>query len=362
MLMEKIKFSLHPDFFCDKENKVIETKNLNVILFKYSSGICGVKLVNKNGFIILLPFKGQQIWTAHFDGRDLQMKSVFDEPVDASGLLQNFGRFMFHCGALKVGSPTPKDIHPIHGELPNAPFQEAWIEYGEDTKGRYISLCGRYTHKEFFGSQYSAEPEVRLYENSSVLDISMKVKNLSKKPMEMMYLNHINFVPVDNSVIKYNAKVSPENVKVRAGIPSHLKPDPAYVRLIEELKTKPELHHKLTKDLNSDPELVFYINYTADKSGKCYSLQVHPDGKSDYVCHIKEQLPNVVRWISRTPDHDAIAIAEPGTCDVDGYTAEKEKGNIKLLKPGEVYCCIIETGALDVAQTNEILKKINEVT
>jgi len=360
--MEKIRFTLQPHFFCHKENKVIETKNLSAVMFKYKTGICAVRLFNKNGYIEIFPFKGQQIWTAHFDGRDLQMKSVFEEPVEASGLLQNFGRFMFHCGALRVGSPTAKDIHPIHGELPNAPFQEAWIEYGEDAKGIYISLGGRYTQKEFFGSQYTAEPEVKLYENSSVLDISMKIKNLSKRPMEMMYLCHVNFVPVDNSVIEYSAKPSPENVKIRAGIPSHLKPDPAYVRLIEELKTKPELHHHLTKDLNSDPELVFYINYLADKSGKCYTLQVHPDGKSDYVCHKKAELPNVVRWISRTPDHDAIAIAEPGTCDVDGYTAEKEKGNIKILKPGEEYFCLIETGALSASQTNEILKKIRELT
>jgi len=360
--MEKIKFTLHPNLFCHKENKVIESRNLNVVLFKYNSGICGVRLENNNGFTEILPFKGQQIWTAHFDGRDLQMKSVFDEPVDAMGLLQNFGRFMFHCGALRVGSPTSKDIHPIHGELPNAPFQEAWIEYGEETKGRYISLCGRYTHKEFFGSQYTAEPEVRLYENSSVLEISMKIKNLSKKPMEMMYLCHINYVPVENSTIMYSAKQTPDNVRIRASIPSHLKPDPAYVQLIEDLKTKPELHHNLTKDLKADPELVFYINYQTDEEGKCYSLQLHPDGKSDYVGHKKEQLPKVVRWISRTADHDAVAIVEPGTCEVDGYTVEKEKGNIKILKPGEEYYCIIETGALDVSQTNDIQKKIKEIT
>jgi hypothetical protein len=360
--MEKVKITLEPHFFGQNENKVIESGSLKAILYKYKSGICGVRLVNNEGYTEILPFKGQQIWTVHFDGRDLQMKSVFDEPVDASDLLKNFGRFMFHCGALRVGSPTVKDVHPIHGELPNAPFQEAWIECGKDTKGLYISLCGRYVHKEFFGSQYSAEPEIRLYEDSTVLDISMKVKNLSNNPMEMMYLCHINFAPTENSTIKYSAKLTPENVKIRASIPSHLKPDPAYVQLIEELKTKPELHHKITKDLKADPELVFYINYAADKEGKCYTLQVHPDGKSEYVGHIKSQLPKVVRWISRTPDHDAIAIAETGTCDVDGYTMEKEKGNIKILKPGEIFLCSIEAGTLNADKTKEILKKIEKLS
>ncbi len=359
--MEKIKFTIQPHFFCHKENKVIETKNLNAVLFKYTSGICGVRLVNNKGYTEILPFKGQQIWTAHFDGRDLQMKSVFEEPSDATELLKNFGRFMAHCGALRVGAPTATEMHPLHGELPNAPFQEAWIESGEDSKGCYISLAGKYTYKEFFGSQYAAQPEVRLYENSSVLNISMKITNLSHKPMEMMYLCHINFSPVENSTIKYSAKLTPENVKIRASIPSHLKPDPAYVRLIEDLKSKPELHHNITKDLKADPELVFYINYQADESGKCYTLQVHPDGKSDYVSHKKEELPKVVRWISRTPDHDAVAIAETGTCEVDGYIVEKEKGNIKVLKPGEEFNCNIEAGALNVSETNEVLKKISSI-
>ncbi|GIS11657.1 MAG: hypothetical protein CM15mP115_08080 [Alphaproteobacteria bacterium] len=46
----------------------------------------------------MLPFKGQQIWRAGFDGRDLTMRSMFDEPVDTQVYLETYGAFMIHCG------------------------------------------------------------------------------------------------------------------------------------------------------------------------------------------------------------------------------------------------------------------------
>ena len=359
--MESIKFNLNPDFFQSEENKLIERDNLSTILFRYKSGVCGVRLINSTGNIELLPFQGQQIWKAHFDGRDLQMKTFFEEPVQTLDLLKNFGCFMLHCGALRVGAPTSGESHPLHGELPNAPYQKAWIVYGEDRKGNYLSLSGQYEHQEFFGAHYAAEPEVRLHENSSETEISMKIKNLSNKPMELMYLCHINFLPVEDSRIEYSARYSPDNIRIRSTIPSHIKPDPGYFGLLNKLKSNPELHHQVNKELKADPELVFYIDYSADESGKCYTLQIHPDGKSDYVCHIKNQLPKAIRWISRTPDHDAIAIVEPAICEVDGYYVEKEKGNILILCPGEEFVCNINAGALNVSRTNQVLKRIEQI-
>ena len=359
--MESIKFNLNPDFFQYQESKVIQTDSLSATLFRYKSGVCGVRLINSTGNIELLTSQGQQIWKAHFEGRDLQMKTFFEEPVQTRDFLKNFGCFMLHCGALRVGSPSSGESHPLHGELPNAPYQNAWLVYGEDNKEHYLSLCGRYEHREFFGAHYSAEPEVRLHENSSEIEISMKIKNLSNKQMELMYLCHINFMPVNDSRIEYSTNYSPDTIKIRSAIPSHIKPDPGYIKLIDELKLYPELHHQVNKKLKADPELVFYIDYSADESGKCYTLQIHPDGKSDYVCHIKNQLPKAIRWISRTPDHDAIAIVEPATCQVDGYHVEKEKGNVLILNPGDEFACDIIAGALNVSRTNQVLKRIEQI-
>ena len=359
--MKSIKINLHPEFFQCLENNFLETDNLSVILFRYKSGVCAVRLINRVGYIDLLPFQGQQIWKAHFNGRDLQMKTMFEEPVQTTEFLKNFGCFMVHCGALRVGGPSDGESHMLHGELPNAPYQKAWLAYGEDEKGHFLSLSGSYEYREFFGAHYTANPDIRLYENSSVIEISMNIKNLSNKPMELMYLCHINFLPINGSRLEYSTKYTPENIKIRSSIPSHIKPDPGYIKLIDELKSDPVLHHRMNEELKADPELVFYIYYSAGEDGKCHTLQIHPDGTSDYVCHKKDQLPKATRWISRTPDHDAIAIVEPATCEVEGYLTEKEKGNIKTLKPGEEFVCNIIAGALSVGETNQVLKNIEKI-
>ena len=46
------------------------------------------------------------------------------------------GAFMLHCGALAMGCPGEGDDHQLHGELPNAPYQRAWLHGDED-----IAMC-----------------------------------------------------------------------------------------------------------------------------------------------------------------------------------------------------------------------------
>jgi hypothetical protein len=119
------------------------------------------------------------------------------------------------------------------------------------------------------------------------------------------------------------------------------------------------MHHTLAPDLAFDPEAVFFIDYLADEDGWAHSVQVHPDGNVDTIRHKPAQLPKATRWISRTPDQDAIAMVEPGTCEPEGYSAEKAKGNIKLLEPGETFMCEFEIGTLATDEVDGIVEKIN---
>ena len=55
--------------------------------------------------------------------------------------------------------------------------------------------------------------------------------------MEWMYLAHINFRPVDYGRMVYSALPTPEHVRVRLSIPSHIRPGPGYVEFLHELKS-----------------------------------------------------------------------------------------------------------------------------
>jgi hypothetical protein len=289
------------------------------------------------------------------------MKSMFTEPIPTTGFLETYGAYFLHCGATAMGGPSEKDTHPLHGELPNAPYQNAYIITGTDEHGDYVSLGGQYKYTVAFSHNYMAEPRVTLYAGSTLFHVSMTITNLKQSPMELMYLAHINFRPVDNGKLVYSAIQTPEHVRVRTSIPSHIKPGPGYVEFIQELKSHPELHHQLKPGLKFDPEIVFFIDYLADKDGWGHTLQVHPDGSADYVAHRPDQLDKGVRWICRTADQDALGMIEPATAEPEGYLAEKAKGNLKILPPGGKYHCDIMMGALSRSETQNMVEKIDQI-
>jgi len=340
---------------------VLEHPSFTASAFRYDSGVAALRLANERGEVVMLPFQGQQIWSASFDGRELTMKSMFDAPRPTRNYLETYGGFLLHCGLTAMGVPGPEDTHLLHGELPNAPFDAAYLVLGEDERGAYLGLGGRYRHTVAFSTDYIAEPCVKLYAGSGVLSASFTVTNLKRTPMELMYLAHINFRPVDGGRLVYSAHATPEGVRVRRSIPSHVTPKPDYAEFLEELARDPEKHHVLEPGLAFDPEVVFYVDYLADADGWAHTLQVHPDGRADYVRHRPGELPKGVRWICRTADQDALGMADPATAEPEGYHAEKAKGNLEHVPLGGTWRCAFGMGALSEDEVRDVEETIARI-
>jgi hypothetical protein len=354
-------FHLSPDFFATRERPLIESGSLSASTFLYDSGVAGLRLRNDQGELVMLPFQGQQIWSATFGGRNLTMKSMFDQPRRTLDYLSTYGGFLLHCGATAMGVPMGEDTHPLHGELPNAPYQKAWIVLGEDEGGQYIGLGGEYRHTVAFSFNYVAQPLVKLYAGASRCWIGITVTNLKKTPMEFMYMAHVNFRPVDNGRLVYTAPATPETARVRKSIPSHVHPTPDYLEFLQELQRHPAKHNTLSPDLPFDPEVVFTFDYQADDDGWAHSMQVYPDGSADYIRHRPAELDKGVRWISRTPDQDALGLVLPATAEPEGYHAEKAKGNIKSIPGGGSYSCMMEAGWLSPGEAEAMEERINGI-
>ena len=124
-----VQVSLHPHFFTEKKRLFLESGALKAELFLYDSGVAAVQLENGVSELIMLPFQGQQIWSATFGGRNVTMKSMFSQPKPTTDYVQTYGGFLLHCGFTAMGVPTEEDDHPLHGELPNAQFQQASCEH-----------------------------------------------------------------------------------------------------------------------------------------------------------------------------------------------------------------------------------------
>ncbi|MEM7029422.1 MAG: DUF4432 family protein [Chloroflexota bacterium] len=352
---------LHPTFFSESEKTLVEIAGLTASTFLYKSGVAGLRLRNELGQVTLLPYQGQQIWHAEFFGRTLTMKSMFDIPNPTTDYLRTYGGFLIHCGATTMGVPTETDDHPLHGDLPNAPYQTAQLLLGEDDQGTYIALTGEYQHTVAFSDNYLARPSVKLYANSAIMPIDITIENLKKTDMDLMYLAHINFRPVNQGQLIYSAPCTPDYVRVRSSIPSHISPPEGYREFLDDLERNPERHNLLSPDLAFDPEVVFYIDYLSDTDGWAHSIQQHPDGTADYIGHRPEELSHGVRWISRTPDQDALGIVLPATAEPEGYTAEKEKGNVRTLEGGSQVTFHMKAGALSPEAATNMQRQVNDI-
>jgi len=355
-----VRFFLKERDFHDNKEKILENQDLTVSTFRYSSGVAALEVKNRKGSMISLPFQGQQIWDAAFNGRRLTMHSPVIEPQPTREFLMNMGAFLFHCGMTAMGSPGPEDKHVLHGELVNAPFKQVYIDAGKDEHGSFVSVGGTYEHAAAFGAHYLAQPCVRLYEDETLMHISMRLKNLNRTPMEYMYLAHINFLPVDFGRFVYSADPAKGNVHVRENLPPSMQPSPQLVQYVKELVDHPEKHHVLDPNLPYDPEIVFLIDYQADENGWAHALHVHPDGTADYVSHKPAQLDTGIRWICRTPNQEALGM-EAATAGPEGYTAEKKKGKVKVLPAGGEFVCEYFAGLLSADRVPKMETKIAKI-
>ena len=353
-------FHLTPEQFTSHETLLANRGELSASAFRYPSGVCALRLRNSLGELVMLPYQGQQIWDATLHGRRLTMKSMFDQPYPTRDFLSTYGGFLLHCGAVVMGAPGSEDNHPLHGELPNAPYQSAALVFGSDEKGEYIGLTGTYRHTVAFNYNYTATPLVKLYEDSSVFTVSMTIHNLKASPMPLMFLEHVNFCPVDGGRLAQTVVCDPENMRVRANIPPFMEVAPGYREFVKVLQEHPEKHLVFDPALVYDPEMVLYLNYLADKNGWAHTMQIHSDGSADLLRHRPEQLDHGVRWICRTADQDALGM-EPCTAEVEGFSAEKKKGNVRSLPGNLTFTTELEVGVLTPEETRREEALIKQV-
>jgi hypothetical protein len=149
-----------------------------------------------------------------------------------------------------------------------------------------------------------------------------------------------------------------DHIKVRTTLPGGLAQSAEHRALIESVLRDPAAHRRVEPGRRIDPELVMTLAYPTAPDGWTHTMQLHPDCSADFVSHRPEELGHVVRWMSRTGDEDALGMALPATAGADGYTAEKAKGNVKLLAPQATFRCRLQFGALSPEEATEMQQEI----
>lgn len=334
--MSEITLPLERRDFSTEARVLARTADFTVTAFAYPSGVAALRIENARGHLILLPFLGQMVWDAVFDGRRLTMGHVFPYPRAGASILDTYGAFAYHAGILRNGTPGPTDDHPLHGEMPVAAMDRAWLVFGQDAQGAWVELGGDCEYVRGFGAHYLASPRVRLGANEALFLIEMRVRNLSAHPMELMYMLHANFDFVAGAEIHQPAAWTPEAVKVRKVVPGHVTPSAEFLELLEDLDENPARMRRLSEPALYSPEQVFYITgLGTGTGGRTRQVMSLPEGDGFSISYRPADLPYCVRWIFNDGDAQVAAFALPSTCEPEGYTAEKAKGHIRMVAPGQ---------------------------
>ena len=354
-------FELSEKDFDFHERPIAHSGEIAVSAFRYATGLAALRIRNKVGEIIVLPFHGQQVWDATFHGRRLTMGSIFDEPIDTPLYTRNYGAFLVHCGVTAIGNPAPEDTHPLHGEVPNTKMDTARLAFGSDQAGAYVRVFGEKRERVAFSAHYTFAPSVRLGADKARLDVHVAVTNHRASPMELMYLAHVNFRPVDGARLVDAVADDPSHFRVRRHLPIYRDGERSYRELMDAMAADPAMHRLVLPGRRVAPELVAGMDCLASPDGWSDALQILPDGTADWIAHRPEQLPRAVRWMTRNGDEDALGLVLPATAEADGRAAEMRKGNVQMLAPGATWTCDYAMGGLTAPEAEAIRARIADV-
>ncbi len=317
------RIELFRDNFTEAGRMLLSDGEFTVVGKEYSTGVAALEISNSRGHVEVLPFMGQIIWDAEFDGVSLRMKNMFTEPRPAALIEDTYGCFAFHSGLLGAGCPGPQDTHPLHGEFACAPMDRAWLE----VDGECVAVTGSYEYVKGFGDHYRAQPKVTLAREATTLAIEMEVTNLSQyQPMPLQYMCHMNYAYIPDAAMTEN--IPSGSFRIRESVPAHVHPTPEWTRFNDAIKSGAVDTTKLAGSQNYDPEIVFFADdlpqYGTDMR---FELKA-PGGHRFRTEFSSAEFPVATRWILWNADQQVAAFVLPGTSRPEGRLAAKAAGTL----------------------------------
>ena len=298
----------------------------------------------------ILPDRGMDISTAHYNGMPLNWRSsttdrhpaFFEHESEAGrGWLRSFtGGLVATCGLANAGAANIDGDASLglHGRIGNTPATEVahsakWID------DEYVlEISGKLRETTVFGENLELRRTIRTKLGAASFELIDEVENLGFKPAEMMLLYHINvgypFVDRNSRVISPTLSVESRDdiAKAKQEAYAHLQaPEPAYEETVYFHSVKPDAEGK-----------VLACVFNPDLAPVLGSVQ---SGAGVYVEYLQEQLPRFTEW--KMMDAGAYTVGlEPANCSVMGRGKEREAGTLQVLQPGETHRVRLQIGII----------------
>ena len=338
------RINLRREQFSPAVVTLAESAEFTVTGFRYPSGVESVTVSNSRGRVEVLPFLGQIIWDAEFDGVSLRMDSTFSQPKKSTLIEDTYGCFGFHSGLLVNGCPGPGDEHPLHGEFACADFDEAWLEVDAES----AAVSGRYEYVKGFGHHYEAVPAVRLHAGSAMFDIDLAVRNLSAaRTMPLQYMCHLNYAYADGA--RMSQSLPDGAFALRESVPAHVTPTPQWTAYNEAIRAGTARTDVLDAPGEYDPEIVYFADELGRYGEDLEFRMERTDGITCCTRFSSTDFPVATRWLLHNADQRTAAFVLPGTSRPEGFLAAQAAGTLVELAPGRTRSFHVSTGIKEEA-------------
>ena len=336
-----LQIPIYKEVFSNEPQVLLENDRFRVEGKRYRTGIESLTLSNERGYVEVLPFMGQIIWDANFDGHSLRMKNMFEVPQPAKEITDTYGCFAFHSGILSAGCPSPEDTHQMHGEFPCAPMDQCWLKVSDDADA--VRVVSSYEYVKGFGDHYRAQPSVTLRAGSGLFDIGLSVTNLSEyMPLSMQYMCHMNYAFVENG--KLDQSIGKSAFKLRRSIPAHVTPTEEWTQLNEDIISGTVDADDLSAAKGFDPEIVYFADDLPQYGEDMKFTMTSPDGTVFATQFKSSDFQVATRWILYNPDQQVAAFVLPGTSRPEGFLAAEKAGTVVRVEPGATRTFVVTTG------------------
>jgi hypothetical protein len=296
---------------------------------------------------IALPDRAMDIYMAEFRGIPLNWLSgtgpVAPEWYSPHGwdwLRSFFGGLLTTCGLSNVGDACEdrgayleKEQFGAHGRISNTPAKCLGYDCGWEGETYVLSARGEMVETAGQGEKLILRRSLRAEMGRASIEVRDAVTNEGYTPVPLMLLYHINL----------GFPLLGAGARIFASCRSIEGLDAVSAGRVGDIG---RLH---APDIDS-VEQVFLLDMRPDNDGFCHVALVNPlfddgAGLGVYLRFRAVDFPYFSLW-KRLSKREYVIGFEPGNCAVQGRLRQRERGDLRLLAPGETARFVMELGVL----------------
>jgi galactose mutarotase-like enzyme len=283
----------------------------------------------------VLPSRGMDIGLAEFGGAPLcwlspsgDVHPAYFNDQGLGWLRTAVGGLLMTCGLTQVGSPGEDNGEQLglHGRAHHTPARQVAAEGRWEDDEYEMRVRGQIEEASFFGAHLRLTRTILSTLGQNSISIEDEVENLGFEPAPHMLLYHFNFgfplMSEDTQITFPSRKVSPRAADLPVqDLTTWQPPQAAYQERVY-------YHEDLATDSNGTTEVRIrnpHFPQPGQKAGGPVTVRLAWETRN---------LPVLVQWKMPGMGTHVLGI-EPANCHIEGRAAERERGTLVMLAPGQ---------------------------